>query len=496
MKRKAETDTAAPGGNAAGPLLVAVAIALVVAAWYARMLPLGAISHYDEFFTLARSSGFAFQDDWWNVYTFNEITFRKPPLQYWMSAGLLELGASQNVALRLPSFLFSIAVLFATGLLAWALRPGSLWIVPIAVLLVASSQFFWRIGVSGLLDAGGQLFVVLALAGTILALERPRWWYLVAVSIGLGALHKAPTALIFVALFLGFLALTAPLNGYAIGRVVRQREFWVSTLIAVALAGSWYAWQFVQHGLPALQEMIGWEMVGRFSPTPDFETQRSFEQVILHITNDESKFLRGIGVLLIFALPFWLKRRELLPLPLMLVTYGFAITLAGGYVSDRYAIYLWPLFAAIVSAFVMTLRLSPLVRGGLVVLLSAANFGPFHAADRIAIYPDAGERERVAILKAFGESDLSADHRVFCHWTAPNLPAGAIAYYASGGDLHVQLYYPEQLAHLIDAGEIAGTVRGVCKTAQLPAVEAAVEDLRIVETIGDHHHWTAVAASD
>ena len=60
------------------------------ALWYAALLPVGGISHFDEVCTLDRSTAFARFGDWLNVYSDNAVSFRKPPLQDWLTAILLE----------------------------------------------------------------------------------------------------------------------------------------------------------------------------------------------------------------------------------------------------------------------------------------------------------------------------------------------------------------------------------------------------------------------
>lgn len=74
---------------------------------------LGGISHFDEVCTLDRSTAFARFGDWLNVYSENAVSFRKPPLQYWLTAILLELNVPELVALRAPSFVFALSGLAA-----------------------------------------------------------------------------------------------------------------------------------------------------------------------------------------------------------------------------------------------------------------------------------------------------------------------------------------------------------------------------------------------
>ena len=84
--------------NAAAAVLLAL-----FAAWYAPTLGTGFITHTDEFATLDRSSSMLTTGDWATVHSRNLPSFKKPPLQYWMGAALMNAGMDLPAALRLPS---------------------------------------------------------------------------------------------------------------------------------------------------------------------------------------------------------------------------------------------------------------------------------------------------------------------------------------------------------------------------------------------------------
>jgi 4-amino-4-deoxy-L-arabinose transferase-like glycosyltransferase len=115
-----------------------------------------------------------------------------------MTAGLLAAGVGETAALRLPSMLFALGMLAATAWLARLLAPERPWAMPLSVALLASSVQFWIYANSAMLDAGAGFFAAVAVAAAVVALERPRVWYLVAVLAGIGALQKAPVGLFFV----------------------------------------------------------------------------------------------------------------------------------------------------------------------------------------------------------------------------------------------------------------------------------------------------------
>ncbi len=107
------------------PLLAACIIVFALALYYGSFLSFGTISHGDEYLTLDRANSFLIRDDPWAVFAENQPTFKKPPLQYWITAWLMERTSDLEVALRLPSYVFALLTLVAVGWLARLIHDGS-----------------------------------------------------------------------------------------------------------------------------------------------------------------------------------------------------------------------------------------------------------------------------------------------------------------------------------------------------------------------------------
>ena len=148
------------------PTSVSVLLVAVIVLFYGSMLPDGGFSHNDEYLTLDRTNSFTLRDDWWSVYSENRPTFKKPPLQYWMGALLLETGMDRELALRLPSFVFAIGAILLAGLLARMMLPSNPWVFPVTVLLMAGSKRLWENAMSALHDNGATIFAMAALLAT------------------------------------------------------------------------------------------------------------------------------------------------------------------------------------------------------------------------------------------------------------------------------------------------------------------------------------------
>ncbi len=237
------------------PEYVAFVVILGLSAIYLVQLPIGEMTRFDEFMTLDRSNGFLLTGDWMTVSASNIPNFQKPPLQYWMGAALLATGMDENLAMRLPSWLFSVVCLFATGALAREIAPRHPWAVPAAILLFASSIEFWPYAMSGMLETGSAAFVSLALLYAYRGLEQPRAWWGAAVFIGLGALQKSPAAFAAVIVFIAGAAVAGWIKGIPMPGL-RSRHLAGAGLATLLLVGAWPILQLALHGYEAIQELI------------------------------------------------------------------------------------------------------------------------------------------------------------------------------------------------------------------------------------------------
>ena len=477
------------------PFLVAAVLIAWVCEFHASMIGLGDISRYDEFYTVDRTTGFARMGDWLNVYSSNEVSFAKPPLQYWFSALLLENGADLTQALREPSAVFALLCLIATGLFAAAVLPRRPWVVPAAILLLSSSPRFWRSAISAMLDSGVLLFTTLALAATILALRQPRWWYVAAISVGLGAWQKAPAALAFVVLFLVFLMATARWHGFGPRKILTDRNFQVSAALALVLSFSWNLWQFAQHGFVALQSGVGNEMVDRFMPSAESSSGLGIGYVLQHIIGDEGA-LRWFGLIAVFALPWRLKRFELLPLPMILLGYLLAIGFAGGYVSSRYTVYFAPMVAVSLAAVVLTLPVPGRIQAIIVIAISLLSGGPVKRPFELGLFQSHRDKTQIAILEEIAARSGPDEALVFCNWIEDvRIPPGAISFYGSSGRRFAELSDARTFDLLVREGALGGKITGQCTAPELEVLKPYLSGLEIVDTLEGYNYYRAVIAA-
>ncbi len=472
----------------------AVTALVIVLVWAAQihLLPVGGYHFYDEFHTLDRSSAFATHDDWLVVHSMQEESFRKPPLQYWITAGLLETGLNELVALRLPSLIFSLGCLLAVALLAVAVLPWNAWAAPGAVLLFASSGMYWEHALSAMLDSGAVFFSTLALAATLLALERPRWWYVAAAAIVLGALQKAPIGLVMAGLFLAFLPLDRRPDRLRLRDLSANRHFRIALWIALVGTLAWPLFQSLAYSGAAVEEFIGKQMLQRFTPTDKAAEIRSAQDLYRLLIGGEP-LLRLAGIAALIWLPWRLDRPELRPLPALLGLYALALLLAGGHVTPRYSLIFLPILVVALSTVLVTLA-----RRGWPGMVAAAAIavtagGPVKTAADLDLSLSANNHQQTEALSRLGGQLDPEEALVLCLFDGPDriIPALASHLAANGRPFHRITGGARSIREHLAAAASTGPMRGLCSASDLDRISPYLDGLEIVESLPDYLIWTA-----
>jgi 4-amino-4-deoxy-L-arabinose transferase-like glycosyltransferase len=480
---------ARPGMTA--PLLVTGLLILGLWAAHLPHLAQAGFAHYDEFHTLDRSTAFARTGDWFRVRSMNEPTFNKPPLQYWMSAALIEAGVAPQTAIHLPSAIFLPMALAVVALLAHAVAPGLPWAMPAAVLLHASSAEFWRYGLSAMLETGAGLFASLALAAAILALRAPRWWYVCAAAIALGALQKAPIGLVFVALWILGLSLTRRWHGLG-WRALRAEPRFRSAL-RWSLAGvlAWPLFQSLFHGLPVFEHFFGDQMIGRFTPTAPVSEPRGLDELGALILGDEA-VLRGIGMAAVLLLPWRTGRPEHWALAFIVAVFVSGMYLAGGHVTARYTLVVLPILSVAIACVALGLAPRPAAGLAIAAAVSALSQGPFKPADRLALGTDAEWADEIEVMQRVGAALRPEERLVVCTRNGPDRITPALASaFASDGRPFARLDRPRAVERDLEDGLLSGRLRGACADSNLELIEPVLRDIREVDRVGPFVLFTA-----
>ena len=380
-----------------------VGLLLVLAAlWFAQDLGSGQYVRYDGYLTLDRSGGFAKHDDWLGVYSNGTLSARKPPLQYWLTALGLQAGLDELLALRLPAFVFFLGLLAVTSWICYLLTNRNPWAAAAGFSLMVCSWVLVSHARSGMLDTGLSFFIMLSMLLLWYARHNPRAWLLCGVAMGLGALQKAPVALLLVLLASLLMALRSE-PAFRFSRLTRNRYFWAGLSVGLLMLGAWPALQVAKMGPGFLEIAYTNEMLLRFNPVgEDGVGGKASSKLLRWLWEDLGviAIISGACVAAVLAVPRWRSDSYLLAFAIIALLLLTAYLAASGAIYRRYLVVLLP-FMVCVSVRVIT-DLARLRAGVLAVALVLVALSTRNIQDAMAqIDHDnthANMRERVAAL--------------------------------------------------------------------------------------------------
>lgn len=321
---------------------------LVGTVFFSKDLGTGDSLFYDSFYTLERSDGFQKYHDWFTVYSNNQPSYKKPPLQYWLTALASEAGFSDLLSLRLPSYLFFLGLLLPAGLVSYLLSDRNPWTVPATILLMVCSLKLVMVGRSGVLDAGMAFFIMLSLLTFFYAKENSKSWILCGLFSGLGAMQKAPIAILYIAIM--FFVLRKKDESYKWSSLRQNKDFNRGLYLSISLSLFWPVLQTLRHGLDYIRTAIGGEMLKRFSPVGENIAEGSFLTGVGWLWKD----LHVVGIVAIVCIILVLCNRRLrenhrlFALSTIIIVVAVAFLFATGSVlHSRYTVAISPLLICI-----------------------------------------------------------------------------------------------------------------------------------------------------
>lgn len=188
--------------------------------------------------------------------------FVHPPLYLWLVAATGRVLGFTEFTARVWSAIFGLVGIYATYLIGRALFSPRAALLAAAV-LPSTFQYFAHSRLA-VFDGALVAFMLLAFYAWLRALRgEPAQAYYVAVWAGLGTLTKGPIALLLPALVAGAFLL--------LRHVMASREAAKPSppivgplLLYSALALPWYLIEWIRHGWPFVQTVVGYYTVNRF----------------------------------------------------------------------------------------------------------------------------------------------------------------------------------------------------------------------------------------
>ncbi|WP_319546252.1 hypothetical protein [Ruegeria conchae] len=474
-------------------VLACICIVITAAYWHAQNLGGGDLWRYDEFYTHDRTLGFAAFQDWFTVYSLGKPSLEKPPLQYWMSAGLIQAGLTDLIALRIPSLIFAAGAMIATAALAYVMFPRQVWLMPISVLLLSTSDQFWQYSTSAMLDAGAVFFVTLGVLSLFLSLKNPRYWPTFPITVFLAGLQKGPTPLGFLLIALIGVALTSRFHGDKLRDIARNRRFQYSVLAAFFLG---FIWQIFQHakywGQDRLSGSIEGEMINRFIPENlEFvsRTISGFDTLILY----DEPVIRLAGLAGLLMIPFIYRTSAYLAMSSIAILFVLIMILAQDSVYDRYTLTILPLLCVGAAWLIFYICRRPVIGCVAAVLVVVALGGPLRPVEVLAQSKSRDYGMPIAeILGQLNDSFESGETAIFCRLENRNFPRGAVHVHApkAGPGQHIYLRSVDSLTRDMRKYK-GGRIRGLCLKSEIDLLSPHFEGVTTEPVGGGFHIWTA-----
>jgi 4-amino-4-deoxy-L-arabinose transferase-like glycosyltransferase len=194
--------------------------------------------------------------DWLNLYWLGGVSFlEKPPLQFWITAGLFRIfGISEHSARLFPIFCgmstVLVIMLFARRFLSWQASC-------IAGLALLSFPAFYEYSTKAMLDIPLSFLISLSLLFFHKALEgRRSYFWLYGLALGLAVLTKSVVG--FVPLIAGLIFLLLKRPGKEI-----WRYFLEAILVSLIIIVPWHLYSWIHHGNLFLREYFLYHVVQR-----------------------------------------------------------------------------------------------------------------------------------------------------------------------------------------------------------------------------------------
>lgn len=465
----------------------------MLAAWYfSADLATGRNLEYDEFYSLERSNGFDKFDDWLSVYSQNDRTAKKPPLQYWMVAAGRKAGLSKLLSLRLWSYLSFLGLLAVTAHLAFLLSDRNTWSVPTTMILLCCSTQVVKLGRSGMLDMGMSFLMMASAWAFVLAKNTPRYWLLCGFLVGLGSLQKGPIAFFLLVLLILILSKRKD-QDYSWSVLRANPDFNSGLKLTVAMILSWPLLQTFRYGPTYWTVAFYEEMIARFAPVGNRWASEG------HVFSWFSLLWSDIGILsllaltslvLVFSLKRLRERNLLLAIAAVTIIISLAFCLARGTIYPRYLVALTPLLV-LLSVLVMN-ELIP-YRFGMVVIAVGFLGVSYPDVNSAVVQLSASDRySEVKRRVSYIDKHLQDGEIVVLDRSL--IPPGAYGYFGKSTRRFFSYKFVRETELKRFAGEVVEmgprhTYIGFTDLTNEDAISALLGPIDKVEIIGDRFVW-------
>jgi 4-amino-4-deoxy-L-arabinose transferase-like glycosyltransferase len=233
--------------------LVIVAAAIVL--FYRLGDP--ALKNWDESIYAEVAKEILQSGDWLTLHWQHANWFEKPPLTFWIMAGLFRFFGVNEFSAR------AVSALAGVGVVAVILGIGKLQRGPvcglIAALILLTTFQFVQMSRLVFTDVLLVFFIYLSIYGYLRVRNGDRrWWYVVSVSCALGFMVKS-----FASLFAPAAIALALITDRQVNQTLRTTQFWFSILVGLVLIVPWHATMLYLHGSAFVNEYFYYHVWSR-----------------------------------------------------------------------------------------------------------------------------------------------------------------------------------------------------------------------------------------
>jgi 4-amino-4-deoxy-L-arabinose transferase-like glycosyltransferase len=179
--------------------------------------------------------------DWWNVRFNGQLNFEYPPLYLWLEAGSFKLFGVNDSAAKFPSALLGFGTIIIVYFLTLELT-GQTWLSLLAMLVLASTQFFLKNATHAMTDVPFTLFFTLTIFMYVKGLKNRPYLFFLGVPLALALLTRSVIGLLAVGVLIVHAMLTQRL------KVLVSPWLLSGLFLGAAVPMCWYLSQYHLHG--------------------------------------------------------------------------------------------------------------------------------------------------------------------------------------------------------------------------------------------------------
>jgi len=460
-------------------------IAFAFAGWLAFEIPKGILAQTDELLTAERSREMLMTEPWVVHYNFN-LSFEKPPLQYWLSCLTLPRFENRSAAVRVWPLIYGTLTVIVLGWLSLLVQPRRPWLMPLAAIILVSCPLFSTEACRATLDIGLTFFTTLAIAFAELARKRPPWWLGVAIASWVASLQKVPLPFL-----IWLLIVVVRLTDRGERERLRGGTSWLigSLLLAIALMSIWPLLQLIKYEMPVWSlfhdEIIVW--LG-----PEYLGKRPYLEVPLMLP-----LAAGAAGLFLLLAPFVVlfskkERPEPALREIAIVSLLFiALTVISNFRGVRYVLPILPCLCLLLAlTFYRFLEQGSTIRKRAVVVLAVILFAGFVHSELQIILRQKDLAEEKLIAERLGELQQAGTKTVLIK----AINAGNDLMWDSFYLFHGNFRYPvaRYTVDEIRSNPPNPPVIGACVARDFPVINGAYPNVEVELTRAQFICWQVV----